>query len=159
MPYFQTKNEITFKLRDDENRTRRRTIELDNAYTLTDDLANAMAGFMRGTVESYTYRQEQAFVGALDLGTQGDVNDKVNLIFRKANKDLHAFPVYDVHQDCFVSTSGSLARRIKDFDVLDAAADGTPEKNLAIFISNVLNGEMLVAGEQMEEYVEGYKVD
>jgi len=166
MPYLQHKNEVTMRQRDDEERTRNRTFRIDSAFTVTDDMATALSLCTRGTVDKYAYRQVQSFDGALELGDDGDVNDKTNLVFLDVHGERVIFPLYDLHQDCFVAETGALARVVKDKDVLEDATGpvppvaGDPEWYLNQLIDWVLDGTIIIgSGEPLASYVEGYKVD
>lgn len=160
MPYLVVVNEMTMNLRDDEERTRTRTLEINSIFTNTDDVADAHALCMRGTVDRYAYRQKQAFDGVLEVGADGDVNDKTNLIFRNDRLEKVVFPIYDLEPECFVAATGALARTVRDKADLETAADPDPGFYLNQIIDWVLDGTIIIGGgDTIVEYVEGYKVD
>lgn len=160
MPYTVVTNEMTMTLRDDENRQKPKHLEINSIFTQTDDIADAFHNMMRGAVTRYTYRQKQAFSGTLDLGTNGDVHDKTNLVFLNDRYEKVILSVYDVEQACFVATTGSNARVIKDLAVLAAGAADSPEEGLSEIINWVLDGTIIIGGgDTILEFVEGYKVD
>lgn len=160
MPYRVVTNELTLNLRDDENREKTKIIQVNSIFTNTDQIADAHHDSMRGAVTDYIYRQKQAFDGNLDIGTEGDVHDKSYLVFLDERYDKVLYSMYDLHPDVFVEPTGSLARVVKDFSVLDAALAGTPEKGVANIISWILDGTIPIgSGRDILEYVEGYKAD
>lgn len=160
MPYLAVVNEMTMTLRDDENRQKTKDVEINSIFTATDNIADAFHNMMRGAVTKYIYRQKQAFDGTLDLGTEGDVFDKTNLVFLNDRYERVVLSVYDVAQACFVATTGANARVVKDLAVLEAGAVDSPEEGMAEIINWVLDGTIIIGGgDTILEYVEGYKVD
>lgn len=159
MAYLQTKNEVTLNLQDDEGRKKRKTFEIDNAFTNTDAIAQNYNDCMRGAVTDYIYRQKQAFDGSVDFGTVGDVNDITNLIFELPNKERYSVQFPYLAQACFVATTGPNARIVKDLATLQAGVVGSPEAALAGLIGYYLSGEILAAGQVVDRYIEGYKAD
>lgn len=160
MAYSTVKHSATFLLKDNEGREKRKELEINSAFTNTDGIAQALNDMMGGSaVPAYIYNQKQAWDGAITYDDTGDVNDKTNLVFLTNTQDKVAHPVYDLDQSCFVSTDGPNARVVKDFDTLDAAAAGTPEKALATYISYITAGNIIISRYDIVDYVEGYKAD
>lgn len=160
MAYDTVKHSATFLLKDNEGREKRKELEINSAFTQTDQIAQALNDMMGGAaVPAYTYNQKQAWDGVITYDDTGDVNDKTNLIFLTNTQDKVAHPVYDLDQSCFVDTEGPNARVVKGFAALDAAAPGSPAKALATYISFITAGSIIISRYDIVDYVEGYKAD
>jgi len=167
MAYIEQKDIVVLHMVDDERRTRNRAVRVDTGLfdlVTESDFGDFFALCMRGTVEritrSTTFVWDEAGVGsALEIGTEGDVNDKVNLVFLNEDREKQVYPLYDLEQDCFIATTGSGARIVKPKADLEAAIEPAPEFYLNQIIDLVLNGTLLLGKGTALEYLEGYKVD
>lgn len=160
MAYTTVKHSAVFLLKDNEGREKRKELEINSAFTQTDQIAQALNDMMGGgAVPAYTYNQKQAWDGAVTYDNTGDVNDKTNLVFLTNTQEKIAHPVYDLDQSCFVAVDGPNARVVKDFATLDAAAEGSPAKGLATYISFITAGSIIISRYDIVDYVEGYKAD